>query len=168
MQLIFQLLGTPSDDDMKRISSEKALDLLKKLPHCKKVNFKEKFAKANPLAVDLIEKTLEFNPLKRISVNDALKHPYLAKFRQPEQETDCKTPFDFEFEKVPMTKHRLRGMFDMFDTFDPLTLTITRHFIPLTPRSLTAHSPLTHCSLLTHRIHLGGGFGVPARRESKA
>ena len=93
---------------MKRISSEKALDLLKKLPLCKKVNFKEKFAKANPLAIDLIEKTLEFNPLKRISVRDALKHPYLAKFRQPEQETECKVPFDFEFEKVSMTKHRLR------------------------------------------------------------
>ncbi len=61
------------------------------------------------LAVDLIEKTLEFNPAKRISVNDALKHPYLAKFRQPEQETECKTAFDFEFEKVPMTKQRLRG-----------------------------------------------------------
>lgn len=59
-------------------------------------------------AVDLIEKTLEFNPAKRLSVNDALKHPYLAKFRQPELETECKTPFDFEFEKVPMTKHRLR------------------------------------------------------------
>jgi hypothetical protein len=53
MQLIFQLLGTPSDDDMKRISSEKALDLLKKLPFCKKVNFKEKFAKANPLGTAL-------------------------------------------------------------------------------------------------------------------
>jgi len=93
---------------MKRISSEKALDLLKKLPHCKKVNFKEKFAKANPLAIDLMEKTLEFNPAKRIGVADALKHPYLAKFRQPEQEIDCKVPFDFEFEKMPMTKHTLR------------------------------------------------------------
>jgi len=33
---------------------------------------------------------------------------YLAKFRQPEMETECKVAFDFEFEKVPMTKHRLR------------------------------------------------------------
>ena len=34
--------------------------------------------KPNPLALDLIKKMLTFNPHKRISVAEALAHPYLA------------------------------------------------------------------------------------------
>ena len=36
------------------------------------------FPKANPLAVDLMEKCLTFSPKRRIDVEEALQHPYLA------------------------------------------------------------------------------------------
>jgi mitogen-activated protein kinase 1/3 len=35
------------------------------------------FPHANPLALDMLEKLLAFNPTKRITVEEALKHPYL-------------------------------------------------------------------------------------------
>ena len=40
--------------------------------------FAQKFPDADPLAIDLLEKMLQFDPRKRIDVNDALKHPWLA------------------------------------------------------------------------------------------
>jgi len=108
MNLIFATLGTPSDDDMKSISNEKALDYIKTLKKQKKVPFNKVFPKTNQLALDLLDKMLEFNPTKRVSVEEALKHPYLARLHHPASETVCKAPFDFEFEKVDMTKHVLR------------------------------------------------------------
>ncbi len=43
-----------------------------------KVNFRKKFPDADPLAIDLMEKMLQFDPRKRINVHAALKHPWLA------------------------------------------------------------------------------------------
>jgi len=108
MNLIFQTLGTPSDADMKFISNEKALEYIKSLKKQPKVPFGKIFPNANPLAIDLMEKMLVFNPQKRISVDEALKHPYLKGLHNPKTEYDCKKPFDFEFEKVEMTKDVLR------------------------------------------------------------
>ncbi len=46
--------------------------------HVQKVNFRKKFPDADPLAIDLMEKMLQFDPRKRIDVHGALKHPWLA------------------------------------------------------------------------------------------
>jgi serine/threonine protein kinase len=43
-----------------------------------KVPFAQKFPEADPLAIDLLEKMLQFDPRKRIDVHEALKHPWLA------------------------------------------------------------------------------------------
>jgi len=51
---------------------------------------------------------LEFNPHKRIGVVDALGHPYLAGLHRPSHEVECKVAFDFEFEKIDMTKKILQ------------------------------------------------------------
>jgi len=108
MNLIFQVLGTPSGEDMKFISNDKALEYIKSLKKQPKVPLSKLYPSANPLAIDLMEKMLVFNPNKRISVDEALKHPYLKGLHNPKTEYECKSPFDFEFEKVEMTKDVLR------------------------------------------------------------
>ena len=47
------------------------------MPFRKRIPFTEMFPSANPLALDLLEKMLAFNPSNRITVEEALKHPYM-------------------------------------------------------------------------------------------
>ena len=41
------------------------------------------FPDASAQAIDLLERMLQFNPTKRITVEDALAHPYLAQLHNP-------------------------------------------------------------------------------------
>ncbi len=84
LSLTLEILGTPSIDDFYAISSTRSRDYIRALPFRKRRNFTQMFPKANPLAVDLMEKCLTFSPRKRITVEDALQHPYLAPYHDPE------------------------------------------------------------------------------------
>jgi serine/threonine protein kinase len=53
------------------------------------------FKNADPEALDLMEKMLTFNPAKRITVDEALEHPYFASIRSRECERGCSRKFDF-------------------------------------------------------------------------
>lgn len=58
--------------------------------------FKLEFPDAHPDALDLLDRMLQFDPRKRISVDDALNHPYIAPLRTPEPTA----PSDFIFQAV--------------------------------------------------------------------
>ena len=77
LSIILDILGTPSLDDFYAISSPRSREYIRALPFRKKRPFSQLFPKANPLAIDLMEKCLTFSPKRRIKVEDALKHPYL-------------------------------------------------------------------------------------------
>jgi serine/threonine protein kinase len=52
------------------------------------------------VALDLLERLLAFDPAERITVEEALEHPYLAIWHDPNDEPDHPEPFDFGFEHV--------------------------------------------------------------------
>lgn len=43
---------------------------------------------------------LQFHPDDRITVEDALQHPYLKDFRSQSSEPTCDRPFNFDFERM--------------------------------------------------------------------
>lgn len=47
------------------------------------------FPTASDDALDLIKNLLHFNPNKRLSAEQALRHPYVAQFHNPEDEPIC-------------------------------------------------------------------------------
>lgn len=63
------------------------------------------FPKASPLAIDLLQQLLVFNPKNRITIDQALAHPYLAALHCPDDEpvTNPICVEDFEFEKHNLT-----------------------------------------------------------------
>lgn len=99
LKLIVKFLGTPKQDDISFVKNVKALRFLAKLSISKPKKWRDVFAgrDVNPLAVDLLTKMLMFNPAKRISVADALRHPYLATFYDDVDLTQS-PPFDFSFD----------------------------------------------------------------------
>ena len=57
-----------------------------------------------------MDKMLTFNPNKRITVEDALAHPYFKALHNEELEISCPEPFDFSFEDVKMNKAKLQEL----------------------------------------------------------
>lgn len=65
-----------------------------------KVPFQQLFPRANPDALDLLDRMLAFDPSSRIGVEEALEHRYLAIWHDSSDEPSCPTTFDFSFETV--------------------------------------------------------------------
>ena len=78
MHLIIETLGSPEEADLEFISSSYARKYIGALPRKPKIDFASLYPRANVLVVDLLERILVFNPHRRISVVEALAHPYLA------------------------------------------------------------------------------------------
>ena len=52
-----------------------------------------------------------FNPYFRITVEDALAHPFFKKVRKPEKEVASTTAIEIEFEREHLDKRKLRQLF---------------------------------------------------------
>jgi serine/threonine protein kinase len=107
IDLILDRLGTPKEDEMK--GSEKAVKYVKGLPLKLKKKWENKYPKVNPSALgfyflkfiptslDLLEKLLTFDPDKRITAEEALKHEYLSKIYDEEDLIDLDI-FEYQFD----------------------------------------------------------------------
>jgi len=97
---ILHILGTPNEETLSRIGSPRAQEYVRNLPYMAKKPFHTLFPNANPEALDLLDKMLAFDPSKRITVEEALAHPYLAIWHDPSDEPECPSVFNFDFEAV--------------------------------------------------------------------
>ncbi|EOA16852.1 hypothetical protein CARUB_v10005075mg [Capsella rubella] len=84
LKLIINVVGSQQDWDLQFIDNKKARRFVKSLPFSKGTHLSRIYPHANPLAVDLLQRMLVFDPTKRISVSDALSHPYMAGLLEPE------------------------------------------------------------------------------------
>jgi mitogen-activated protein kinase 15 len=87
---IMEITGRPSQDDIEAIQSNLAKTMLESLPASKAKSMAEIFPTASDDALDLLEKLLQFNPEKRLTADEALEHPYVAQFHNPDDEPICK------------------------------------------------------------------------------
>jgi mitogen-activated protein kinase 1/3 len=114
LTLILDVLGTPTMEDYYGIKSRRAREYIRSLPFKKKVPFRTLFPNTSDLALDLLEKLLAFNPVKRITVEEALKHPYLEPYHDPDDEpTAPPIPeefFDFDKHKDNLSKEQLKQL----------------------------------------------------------
>lgn len=80
MHMINELIGSPTQDMINQIEDEDNKKFMKDLPKRKGQDFNELFKNwENKDAIDVLKKMLVFDPAKRITVEDALKHKYFSK-----------------------------------------------------------------------------------------
>lgn len=111
IRLIISVLGTPPPSSFSRGHSRER-DFVANLPKKPKIPFSQFFPHANPLACDLLEKLLAFEPENRITVEEALKHSYLEELHCEDDEPICENfnYEDFAFEYLPTSKDDLRAL----------------------------------------------------------
>eukprot|EP00469_Lotharella_globosa_P012240 CAMPEP_0167789026 /NCGR_PEP_ID=MMETSP0111_2-20121227/10419_1 /TAXON_ID=91324 /ORGANISM="Lotharella globosa, Strain CCCM811" /LENGTH=412 /DNA_ID=CAMNT_0007681073 /DNA_START=100 /DNA_END=1338 /DNA_ORIENTATION=+ len=96
-----KVLGAPTPEDVSFITNEHAKKFVENFG--KKLQPENKlpmmYKDMDPDAMDLMNRMLQFNPHKRISVDECLDHKFYQDIRKRKHEVTCDSAFDFAFEK---------------------------------------------------------------------
>ncbi|KAH1199793.1 Mitogen-activated protein kinase MMK2 [Glycine max] len=110
LRLITELIGSPDDHSLGFLRSDNARRYVRQLPQYPRQQFATRFPSMSPGAVDLLEKMLVFDPNRRITVKEALRHPYLAPLHDINEEPVCVRPFSFDFEQPSFTEEDIKEL----------------------------------------------------------
>ncbi|KAJ8769269.1 hypothetical protein K2173_002197 [Erythroxylum novogranatense] len=124
LDLITDLLGTPSAETIARIGNEKARKYLSSMRKKKRIPLIKRIPDADPLALRLLEQLLAFDPKDRPSPEEirfsrtnslkfiALADPYFDGLANKENEPSRQpiSKFEFEFERRKLTRDDVREL----------------------------------------------------------
>ncbi|KAJ3670054.1 hypothetical protein LUZ60_010378 [Juncus effusus] len=112
LDLMTDLLGTPSTESISRIRNEKARRYLANMRKKPPVPFTHKFPHADPLALTLLQKILAFDPKDRPTAEEALTDPYFYGLSNVEREPSTQpiSKLEFDFERRKLTKDDVREL----------------------------------------------------------
>jgi len=115
LKIIFTVLGKPKKDHDGWITTPEAKQWVRSLKDMKGKDLGSIFTMASPHALDLLKRMLVCDPKDRITVDEALAHPWFEELHREEDEPLCDRPFklDYEFEQRISTEFGIRHM--MFD-----------------------------------------------------
>lgn len=84
--LVIDIIGSPTQDEINSFPNQQTRDFLKSLEKRKPRPMETLFKDASPEALDLLTKLLKFDASKRITIEEALAHPYLKELHCPTDE----------------------------------------------------------------------------------
>jgi len=98
--------------DLDFVVSERAKSFILDLPLFDPPPLEDSFPahKSEKHAMDLVKKLLIFHPEKRISVDDALLHPFMETLHNAEDEPSANFVVCFDFENEELTKERVQEL----------------------------------------------------------
>ncbi|KAI3461940.1 hypothetical protein Pfo_018603 [Paulownia fortunei] len=91
LKLIISVLGSQPEADLEFIDNAKAKRFIRSLDFSRGAHFSSLYPHADPLAIDLLDRMLVFDPSKRITVTEALCHPYISSLYDP----SCNPPAQY-------------------------------------------------------------------------
>jgi len=122
---IFNILGSPSAEDVSVcVSTDPAVHhFLKAYGHVAPRDWSEILPTASAEAIDLISRLLCFNPQKRITVDEALRHPFFQKYFDEvfvNNDCVCESPLDMSYENETRDREEIRlSMFEVIRKYRP-------------------------------------------------
>ena len=76
-----------------------------------KIPWKDLISNASDDALDLLDKMLKFDPDKRITIEQAMKHKYFDDLPvEVDEKVESVSKFDFEFEELDLSTSELRDL----------------------------------------------------------
>eukprot|EP00484_Ammonia_sp_Unknown_P018900 CAMPEP_0197025052 /NCGR_PEP_ID=MMETSP1384-20130603/5491_1 /TAXON_ID=29189 /ORGANISM="Ammonia sp." /LENGTH=578 /DNA_ID=CAMNT_0042453537 /DNA_START=142 /DNA_END=1878 /DNA_ORIENTATION=+ len=109
IRVIFEVLGTPTKAEIASLNDEQARAYLEDLPKQKAQNLAEMFPGTSADGINLLVNLLKFDVKKRLTVQQALEHPYFTKVRDEELEA-THPRMKFDFEGIPLQRKELHQM----------------------------------------------------------
>ncbi|KAK2962319.1 putative Mitogen-activated protein kinase [Blattamonas nauphoetae] len=113
LKLYVDLLGNFTEEDVEDIESERAKKYVLSLARTRRVPWRDYFARyhvqPSEQAINLLERMLVYNPKKRITVEEALAHPYLSQLHDEPSEPTADIIFDFSYEEF-LSKENLKHL----------------------------------------------------------
>ncbi|TVU20220.1 hypothetical protein EJB05_36419, partial [Eragrostis curvula] len=112
LDLMTDLLGTPSAESISKIRNEKARRYLSNMRKKPPVPFTKKFPGVDPMALHLLQRLLSFDPKERPTAAEALTDPYFNGLANNEREPIAQpiSKLEFEFEKRKLGKDDVREL----------------------------------------------------------
>lgn len=86
VETICAVIGKPKEEDLEHVTSGRARKFLESLPEYEGIRFEELFGEAEGEAVDLMKGLLRFDPEKRLTADEALRHAYVSEFNEGMEE----------------------------------------------------------------------------------
>ncbi|TQD99351.1 hypothetical protein C1H46_015009 [Malus baccata] len=99
LKLIINVLGSQQEPDLAFIDNTKARKYIKSLPYSRGTHLSRLYPQADPLAIDLLQRMLVFDPTKRISVSEALQHPYMSELYDPRSNPLAQVPISLDIDE---------------------------------------------------------------------
>ncbi|KAJ5087169.1 Mitogen-activated protein kinase HOG1 [Penicillium angulare] len=114
LQLIIRVLGSVPDEITRRICSRNTSKYVESLPYRPRQSFINVIKKADPEALDVLERLLVWDPVKRLKADAALQHPYLSRYHDPDDEPVADRPFDWALVDIDHTIDSLKSLVYVF------------------------------------------------------
>ena len=107
LERIISYTGPPRKSDIDSMKSSFTHTMLSNLTYTKaRISLKEKLNEAPLDAIDLVSKLIIFDPMKRLTAEQCLEHPYVAQFHNPEKELNA--PKAMELDLSENLEHSIR------------------------------------------------------------
>merc|ERR1712012_813973 len=98
LNMIFNLLGTPSDADVDMLERDDAKKYMRCFMRREGEGLRKKFPAPDDDSIDILDKMLRFNPNSRVKVVDALEHKLFTDVRDKANETAATEFIQLPFE----------------------------------------------------------------------
>lgn len=111
LKLIVAFTGKTPTTDLTFVTNRKACAYILSMPDTAPASLAVKFPLASPAACDLLAGLLHLNPANRLTVEQALQHPWLQPFHVAEQEQTAAKPVDLAaIEDARLTRQSMQEL----------------------------------------------------------
>ncbi|KAM3136858.1 hypothetical protein pb186bvf_011117 [Paramecium bursaria] len=108
VEKIIAVLGKPKPEDTPYQVDKVIMDYIEKMEDREAIKWIDIFPFANPLALDLLQHMLVYNPNKRFNIKQCIEHEYFKTHLENHPPKKCEEVFDWTFDSIELKEKLIR------------------------------------------------------------